>query len=66
MPSLLPWSWLQVASASAVNSMQRATDTTILNPMISPGGFFYYVDLDLPFSALQTVGVQIEYKASCP
>ncbi|MGQ0483935.1 MAG: hypothetical protein ACT4SY_01070 [Hyphomicrobiales bacterium] len=56
----------QVASTGAVDTMRRASDTTITDPVISPGAAFYYVDLDIPFSALQTVGVQIVYKATCP
>ena len=56
----------QAASTGFSDNMRRAWDTTITNPLISPGAAFYYVDLDIPFSALQVVGVQITYKASCP
>jgi hypothetical protein len=56
----------QVTSTGAVNTMRQASDTAITNPVISPGVAIYYVDLDIPFSALEVVGVQIEYKASCP
>lgn len=56
----------QVASSNASANMRRASTTAITNRMISPGVAFYYVDLDIPFSALEVVGVQIEHKASCP
>ena len=56
----------QVASAGAVSTMQRASTTAITNPFIAPGAAIYYVDLDIPFEALEIVGVQIEHKASCP
>ncbi len=56
----------QVASNGSNDNMRRASTTAITNPVISPGTAFYYVDLDIPFSALQIVGVQIEHKATCP
>ncbi len=55
-----------VASGGSVDTMRRASTTAITNRLISPGAAFYYVDLDIPFNALQIVGVQIEYKATCP
>lgn len=56
----------QVASTGSVDTMRRALTSTITNPAIWPAIVFYYVELDIPFSALQVVGVQIEHKASCP
>ena len=56
----------QVTSTGAVNTMQRVSTTAITNPVIAPGAAIYYVDLDIPFSALEIVGVQIVHKATCP
>ncbi len=53
-------------SANAVDAVRRATTAVIVQPLVSTTRTFYYVELTVPFSALQVVGVEIVYNPTCP
>ena len=53
-------------SAGADNFIRIAEDTTIKQGAIHPGNSFYFVELDVPFSTLEVLGVQIDFRKTCP
>ncbi|HEX9905692.1 MAG TPA: hypothetical protein VGA77_12070 [Propylenella sp.] len=52
-------------TSSASNDIQTDTDTTIAQAVINAANSFYYVELNLPFEALEVLGVQIDFRNSC-
>jgi len=53
-------------STGADNFIRVAEDVTIKQGAIRPGNSFYFVELDVPFSTLEVLGVQIDFRETCP
>ena len=56
-----------VNSANGVVQQVRKATTTAVNPRaISKGNSFYYVEIFFPTINLALIGVQIDYRPTCP
>lgn len=59
-----------IASVSSapgvVNTVRKATTTTINSPTINETTGFYYVEVSVPTINLNLLGVQIDYRPTCP
>lgn len=66
-PTAAPIVMATVASAvGVVSSVRKVTTTTINTPTIVKGNAFYYVEVSVPTTNLNFLGVQIDHRATCP
>jgi hypothetical protein len=66
-PFLPPTIMAAVQSAAGTpNIIRRVNDTTIASPIINDTAAFYFVQVDIPTTNLNLIGVQIEVKPTCP
>jgi hypothetical protein len=55
-----------LASASGVvDTVRRATTTTIKRPALNTANSFYFIEVDVPTVNLELLGFQIEVKPAC-
>ena len=52
-------------NAPASAGVQKKTDITIKQPIIDLAGAFYYVELTIPATTLEVLGVQIDVRPQC-
>ncbi len=62
----LPLTIAKVSSTGTVTGMRSKSSTSVLSPVIDLAGYFYYVQVTAENFNTILVGVQIEYKATCP
>ena len=56
----------QVSSSGGNDTLQRATTSTVSGRLVNTKKFFYFVELEIPGSTLEIVGVQIDFRPTCP
>ena len=61
-----PVTMASLSSSSFVDAVRKGTTTAIVQRTVSPARAFYLVELDIPASTLQVVGVEIIYQPTCP
>lgn len=54
------------SAAGTPNTVRKATDTTIVTPIVNEASAFYYVELTIPTVNLNILGVQIDVRPTCP
>lgn len=54
------------SAAGVVNTVRRATTRAITLPLINDNAGFYFVQVAAPTINLNLVGVQIDYRQTCP
>jgi hypothetical protein len=54
------------SDAGVVNTVRKATTTTINGPTINEVSGFYYVEVAMPTVNLNLLGVQIDHRLTCP
>ena len=55
-----------VGSTGAIDAVRRRATNTVATPKVNNARAYYYVELDVPASTLQVLGVEIVYKPTCP
>ena len=53
-------------TTGSVDAVRRKTATNINQPIISFARTFYYVEVTIPFQALQVMGLEIDFRTTCP
>jgi hypothetical protein len=56
----------EVSSSESLDTVRKKTTTTITGAAINSAKYFYYAEVELPFSTLQVLGVMVGYsKTAC-
>jgi hypothetical protein len=53
-------------AAGVVNTVRKATTTSISSPVINENNAFYFVEVSAPTINLNFLGVQIDHRTNCP
>ena len=60
-----PTTMATAQSTGASDAIRTAVDTTIAAAAINPQRAFYYVELIMPATTLEAIGVQVDYRPQC-
>lgn len=56
----------QVSSSGFNNTLQRVATGTVSGRLVNTNRFFYFVELEVPGNTIEIVGVQIDFRPTCP